>query len=414
MGILREKTSNRMAYIELAVVLFISAYYIMPAVNSMISPIMAVMMGLAYLAFVFMVDPPIRSRMLLMLSAIVLLAFFYTVLTDTETISDTVSNYKFKQFFSKLFQYLTMYFPVLLFIRVHQLADKKQRFILLSVCFIMIVYVALSTLRILAEDASATRSWGNENDYQGENLGGYYFVYAVPILIAILAGCFVKMRIVAKCFSILTIGFFLVFLINAQYTLAILITVIGIIYQIFKSIKEPLVKLLFFVAVVLLCMFIPNILEFAIQHIPSEEIVVRLREIYNFLTGGGADGYNLSNRLELYWKSIVAFFNSPIWGNRVLGFDGHATFLTVLARTGILGGIPFYWLFFSSRKHLLTLAGDNRELLKPVILMFALMGLTNPIHASQPLAYATWFIAPLAVITIFGEETVKDEKAVEN
>ncbi len=414
MGLLREKTSNQLSYIELVVISLFSMYYILPAVNTTISFTTATMFMLVYLAFVFLVDPPIRVIMLKMLAAIVVLAFFFTMLTDTFSISASVDNYKLKQFLSRFYQYLTMYFPVLLFARVDQLATKTQRWILLSIALVMIAYVVVTTMSILSQDANATRSWGDFDEYEGKNLGNYYFVYAVPIIIACLSACVVRSRVWAKVLCIALILFFFVFLLNAQYTLAIIISIIGVAVQITKTIRSIVGKALFLLALLVFCLFIPNILMFAIERIRSDQIVIRLREIYTFLTGGGADGYNLSGRLTLYWDTIKAFFASPLWGNRHLTFDGHATFLTVLANTGILGGIPFYWLFFSSRKHLLTLADNSKELLKPAILMFALMGLTNPIHAALPLAFATWFVAPLIIMTIFKKESVEDEKTVEN
>lgn len=414
MALLREKTSNRMSVIELAIILLFSAYYILPAINTTVSFLMALMLGFVYLAFVFLVDPPMRGLLLKVLTAVFAVVIFYTVLTDTSSISTKVENYEIKQFFSKWNQYFMTYFPVLLLTRVHQLANKKQKWFLLITSLIMIAYVVIITMQILAETPDATRVWDDFDDYEGENLGNYYFVYAIPIIIAVLSACFVRASPWVKIVCAVAILLLFVFLINAQYTLAILISVIGVSYQILKTIKAPIGKVLFLLALVLLCMFIPNILEFAIERIRSAQITTRLRELYTFLTGGGAGGYNLNGRLTLYWKSIQAFFDSPIWGNRALDFDGHATFLTVLCDTGLLGSIPFYWLFFHSRKHLLTLVGDGRELLKPAILMFALMGLTNPIHASLPLPFVTWFVAPLMIITIFKKENLQDEKAVEN
>lgn len=414
MGLLREKTSNRMSYMELAFILLFSAYYILPSVSESVNFLMAIAIGCAYLAFVFLVDPPIRGLMVKVLIAVVAVALFYTILTDTKSISASASNYELKQFVSKFNQYFMIYFPVLLFTRVYQLADKKQRLIILAVALVLIAYVVVTTMRILAENADATRKWGEFEDYEGQNLGNYYFVYAVPIIIALLSACFVRLPICAKAVCAVAIVFFFVFLLNAQYTLAILISIIGIAYQVFKSIKAPIGKVIYVVVIVIFCLFIPKILMFAIENIESSQITTRLREIHTFLIGGGAGGYNLNGRLTLYWESIKAFFASPLWGNRTLPFDGHATFLIILSDTGILGGIPFYWLFFASRKHLLGLVEVNRELLKPVILMFALMGLTNPVHSSLPLPFATFFIAPLMIMTIFKKEIVSDEKAVEN
>jgi O-antigen ligase len=91
-----------------------------------------------------------------------------------------------------------------------------------------------------------------------------------------------------------------------------------------------------------------------------------------------------------------------------VGFDGHATFLTVLADTGIFGGIPFYVLYVLICKTVSKLTGTCKKYYSVVILMFTLMGLTNPVHASMPLGFAAWFLAPLILITVLNKEEKQD------
>ena len=155
---------------------------------------------------------------------------------------------------------------------------------------------------------------------------------------------------------------------------------------------------------ILVSFFIPTLLEVAIKNIKSTQMTIRLSEIYDFLTGKGAGGYNLNGRFTLYWRTIKAFFASPVIGNRNLSFDGHATFLTVLSDTGIVGGVPFYTLVYFASKSVNDMLQERKKQFSSVVLMFVLMGVTNPIHASKPLGLATWFIAPLMIETIFNNE----------
>ena len=101
---------------------------------------------------------------------------------------------------------------------------------------------------------------------------------------------------------------------------------------------------------------------------------------------------------------------SPLWGHRQLGFDGHATFLTVLADTGIIGGIPFFALLSSIYKRVKAQLTNGIPQFKVIFIMFIMMGLTNPIHASFPLGLAVWFLAPLTIELIFKEDYSHEKK----
>jgi hypothetical protein len=199
------------------------------------------------------------------------------------------------------------------------------------------------------------------------------------------------------------------FLLQASYTLAILIAGLGLLMQIFLSFRSPVTKILFLVVAVIGAFFIPDLLLFISNNAPSSNMSVRFRELYSFFTSGDTSGYNLNGRLTLYRMSIEAFFNSPIIGNRNLNFDGHATCLTVLSDTGIVGGIPFYYLLFSMNKRMKALLSENAINFLPAFFCLLLMGFSNPIHNSLSLAFAVWFIVPLIIDTLIkqeGEKTV--------
>ena len=400
MALIQQKNVKQMSYIELAVLLLFAAYFILPAGSSAVNTLTALGIGIAYLLFLLLAEPAMRRLTVTVFAAVVLVALLYTLLTDTQTIASTVENYKLKQFISKLHQYFMMYFPFLLAVRVWRRASKRQKMILLVFSLALIAYVVVITLRILALDPNATRDWTGKSEYGDKNLGKYYFIYAIPVLIATLTVFFARLRTWRKAVCLVAIVFLFWFLLNAQYTLAVLITLIGVAYQAVKSARSGVTKFLLIVSLLILCMFIPSILGLLIRISPSQQIALRLREVRVFLVGGGAGGYNLSGRLTLYGQTIKAFFESPLWGNRSLPFDGHATFLTVLSDTGLLGGVPFYFLVFSARRHLIRMLGSVGELFKPIVLMFVLMGLTNPIHGSLTLSYAIWLLAPLMLMTM--------------
>lgn len=393
---------NKLATLEFALIVLLMAIYLLPSVS--IGSTTFLGMLIMYSAYIFFFDRKSSQTVVAVLLLVALLALVYAFLTDANSIAQTVSNRTLKRFISKMYQYYTLYFPAVIFVHVKMKASLKQKKTLMVVSLIMIVFVMYTTWMFLLENPDATREWENFDENAQKGVANYYFIYAIPIIISIITACYVKLRKTAKYISIVLVLVGLIFLINAQYTLSVIISIIGIVFQIYRSVKKSSSKVFFVLAVILISFFIPTLLEFAIENIKSEQMTIRLSELHDFLTGKGAGGYNLNGRLTLYWETLKAFFKSPIIGNRNLSFDGHATFLTVLSDTGILGGVPFYTLLCFVVCRINRMLREKKIQFAAVVLMFVLMGTTNPIHASMPLGLATWFIAPLMIETIFNEE----------
>ena len=78
-----------------------------------------------------------------------------------------------------------------------------------------------------------------------------------------------------------------------------------------------------------------------------------------------------------------------------------------------LGGIPFYALLVCVCKNIKKQLPNCRAQFNVIIAMFVMMGLTNPIHASMPLGFAAWFLAP-PMIQLFFKEKSQNEKSLES
>ena len=387
--------------------IYLFAVYLLPAASVGTTTLLGILVMYAF--FLALVDRKLLPLLFKIFVLACMLAVFYTVLTEGTSIAQNVSNRGMKRLVSKFLQYLSLYLPMVMLLRVHKAATPRQKWILIGAALAMMVYVVITTWLYLQVDPNATREWSSFDENAEEGVANYYFIYAIPILIAVVAACFMKFRPGGKILCALINLVAVVFLVNAQYTLSILISVIGMLYQAYQSMRRTTSKVLYLLAMVLLAVFLPGMLELAMKYIPSQQIVIRLGEIHTFLVGQGAGGYNLNARLTLYTDTVRAFLASPVWGNRSLSFDGHATFLTVLADTGLLGGIPFYYLLNLTCKRICHIMGNNLKHYKTVVLMFVLMGLTNPVHASKPIALATWFLAPLMLQMILKERENNDE-----
>lgn len=393
--------------IDMAAAIFFSVYYVLPSVNGSFNRTLAMFMGLAYFAYVFLKDRKVGISFISILSAVTILAIAFLVLTDTKTVAEDASNRVLKIFMSKFSQYFFMYLPGLLLIRVLKTANREQKKVLLVILAALYAVVLYNTFTVILENPDAVRRWEEFTEMEDENIGNYYFVYSVPIVIVGISVCMARLKGFRKVICLGMIAVLFLFLLQASYTLAILIAVLGFAMQIFMTLKSPVTKILFVIVAIIVAFFIPDLLLFISNNAASNNMAIRFRELYNFFSSGDTSGYNLNGRLTLYGRSIEAFLNSPIIGNRNLDFDGHATCFTVLADTGIIGGIPFYYLLFSMNKRMKALLSENAKNFLPAFFCLLLMGFSNPIHNSLPLAFAVWFIVPLIIDTLIKQEGEK-------
>lgn len=393
---------KKLPFWEILLIVYLFVAYLLPSFS--LGSTTLLLLLLAYCVYLVFIDQDMFSPVVVPLVLIFLLAAAYALLTDASSIAENASNREFKRFFSKLYQYVTLYFPAILFVRINRIATKTQKKVFGIIGVALMVYVVITTWLFLLENPEATRHWDDFDENAEQDVANYYFVYAVPIIISAISIIMLKYRGFVRYLSLALVIVGLIFLVNAQYTLAILIAIIGVLIQVFRHIKTTLNKTIFLLAILAFLFFLPQILAFAIRTLPSGHITVRLQEIRAFLTGQGTDGYNLNSRLTLYGDTLMAFFRSPIIGNRKLNFDGHATFLTVLSDTGIIGGIPFYALLAAICRQVQKYMGIHKQQFSVIIIMFVMMGLTNPIHASLPLGFVTWFLAPLTIQLIFKED----------
>lgn len=400
---------KKMSWIEIIVVLFFTGYYIIPAFD--MSIVIITMLFVAYAVFVFGCDEKVGGLFWSSLGLCLWISIMVAVLTDSTAISEDVTNRDFKVFFSKFHQLYSMIFPIFLLVRVQKKTNEKQKKFLLITILLIMVYVMAVTIREIEINPRITRTWSGFGESAKKNVASYYFIYAVPLIIGTLVLCFNRIKNVAlKILLIITMVYCFYFLVKAVYTLALLIAFIGLAIGLLKSTKSNVLRLAIISLTAVLLIFMGDILNFIAPKIGSDEMATRLTEVANFFTSGDATGYNLNGRLTLYWKSVVAFLKSPIWGNRRLDFNGHATFLTILADTGILGGIPFYYLYFNIRKKAKDLVNDKEGLFDIPFIIVLLIGFTNPIEAATPLKLTLCFVCPLMISLIYEKGRMENEK----
>ncbi len=388
----------QLCFAEFAIILFFTMYYLLPSFGYSFSFLIVFGLGIVYLLCIALQD----TRMLKTVSAFLVSIFFisllYYLLTDTQSISSSASNFGLKRIVSKMNQLLMMFLPMFMYVRVEKRASKKQKQFIIFLASLLFSYVIINTFAELTINPNITREWANFEAGAENNVGTYTYVYVVPIVISAITSLLYKVKkIHQKVLVIVAIIVLMMFLIMAQYTIALLVSIIGILLQVNLNIKHSYSKIILWFSLIIGLFLLPVVITAFANQIESKQMATRLLEIVDFLQSGNASGYNLSGRLELYWKTILAFLKSPIFGNRSLGFDGHATLLVFAADIGIFGCIPFYAWFAYSKKRVQSLLDEKRKQFGAVYAVLIIMGLTNPIHSAAPVLFAAWFMAPMII-----------------
>ena len=402
--------NKRLPFWEFAVMAVFVCCFLLPN-HFGVSIVPFVGLAVLYCFWICRQDRKLKYTIHLFLALSFLIAFLYLFLTDTQSIS-TSSNLEIKRIVSKFQQYVWMFFPLLLGHELIRRGNSEQKFIMGLLMAGLIVWVVYQTLIAIAINPNAARSF-HLGEEMGEEasmfVGNYYFIYLIPFLIALAFAVIIKdRRILTVVICTALILFLFEFLLEAQFTLSILISFLGILLMLGFKMKGGIGKIAYAVIVFIFLLLLPTFLSFGIEHIHSDQIVVRLKEVYSYLVDGNVGGYNLSGRLNLYKKTINAFAYSPIWGNRRLPFDGHATLLTIPADVGLLGAIPFYFLLFRSRRLAAGYVSD-KGVMNVVFIMLLMMGLTNPIHGSSQISFGVWFITPFVLDYFKEKNTVLNE-----
>lgn len=397
----------RILNLEETVIAYFIIYYILPKVSYFTNPIIPLVISLVYLFLISINDKIIAKKFFILLCLVLFISMLYFLLTDTQTINKNVDYYNIKRFYSKFNQIYFSFFPSILSYRVFKCSSfiNKKKIVLFSI--FLIVFVLYNSISKLLIDPDLVRNWDNFNKLSSINVGSYTFVYSISV-ISVLTTLFI-INVKSINIKVVSIIFYLIcifYLILAQYTLSILISIIGtflIIFRIYKN-KYQIMLILFFL---FFLPFIPYAIKLILPYINSRDIHNRLYEIISFLNGNGL-GFNMLGRLSLYIRSIQSFIHSPIIGNRYLGFDGHSTFLTILSDLGIMGAVPYFYLFIVNKKQNSKLLQDYGVYFNSIFSVYLLIGLTNPIHSAFNLSFSVWFLVPVFISYL--KEGLEDKK----
>ncbi|WP_320914071.1 hypothetical protein [Butyricimonas paravirosa] len=185
--------------------------------------------------------------------------------------------------------------------------------------------------------------------YMKYNIGSFSFIYTLvligPLLIYMIRDK--KINIILGLVSVIII---IMTVIASKYTLALLFLIVCC-FLLFlpKFFGRREIKYMIIGSLVIYIFgeqFFGQFFEWLANVVNNDTVAERLSNLAVFFTEGGQyiDG-DIESRMNIYSRSIDAFFKSPIVGNSYAQVGGHSYILDSLGKFGLLGGIALIIMY---------------------------------------------------------------------
>lgn len=313
----------------------------------------------------------------------------------------TTGNAQLRNFINYYYFYSNMFFPLLLLYRVTIKASKKQVGILLLIGFVSTLLWSVFILRAIAINPLAARSFGHgQGGIEDENwIAPFYFVYGMTFM-TLLFIFFTRYGRPwsLKAFFIIFMFYWLIFLIRAQFTIAIIAIFIVFVFMGYYLSDSKRKRRASFTTGIIILVLTPLLLDVLIPHLP-DVLASRFSEIMDLnATREFEEGTDAKGRWNVYLGALQDFLSSPIWGVRQSSGNGHGSALMILGDLGLLGFMPLCLGLKRMRNVIMRIMGKIGFAYRPFFLLFLIHLFTNPIHASLVSDIMIGFGVPLFIL----------------
>lgn len=217
---------------------------------------------------------------------------------------------------------------------------------LLYISTITIIIISIHTITILIKYPTLSRVLSTENPELSQDyinvkyVGGYGFIYGLVFIIISLFGMLKYATPKMKIVIIVTLIILGLTLLYAQFSIAILLTILGIILNIanINNLKKT-ITIITILMVLILSMkyFILYALDFFSNKIEQQAIAIRILEIRNFIESGDLNNSeDFNDRVKRYKISIDTFWSDILALNAEKTIGGHSEILDEYAKYGIV------------------------------------------------------------------------------
>ncbi|WML41538.1 hypothetical protein RCG19_07780 [Neobacillus sp. OS1-2] len=321
----------------------------------------------------------------------------------------------------KSISYLMIVYSIFLFY-----VDEKNKWLqkcLIVFLFLDTIIVAINThnaikanpliARLLATGGETRDILIGTDTFYG--IGTYGYFYSLGSLILLFCFAFFTFR-KNRYLQILIIIAFMALLIEASFTIAILLTslFLFIIIILKATNKYVLISILILGLTILLTLqgAIASLFE-ALANINgiSNVVSVRFIELSQFFSGNNISGSDMNIRNQLYYQSLEAFINNIMTGtvftsNSMFRAGGHSAWLDLLANFGLFS-IPFFIFLIKAYNYCNSKVPlKYKPLVRIYWLYYVLLGFINTLFASN--IFITWFfLLPLSIVAFFDLKSTK-------
>jgi hypothetical protein len=295
--------------------------------------------------------------------------------------------------------------PISIFIYAVDKFDESQNkriFNLIVACLTLTLFSTQTALLVFPNIGRDLSSGSFDEDlrrtFSVYNIGSYNLLFNYAVIAPIFLLIFKTDK---KVFFILIFVLSVLVIVYAQIFSAFLLLIINlVVFFLLKKFKIKTLKsyfLLIFSLVIVAFLFLQSIalvLSLVGNYFEGlEQFNIKINEVNSLLTGGGVDeNYNIASYEMRREESLNQFYESPFIGGNIS--TGHHFWIDNLAKFGILGSIPFFFIFFYFFNFV------KKQLVNPylkivyfhLIIVFMLIGVNKNITLIMP--FTILFIVP--------------------
>ena len=255
--------------------------------------------------------------------------------------------------FGKIMRPISLYMMVLLFIAGHFYKDKwKEIYFIVPIVLLVLIYFNFKSAFKVMEDPTIARLLirNDEEIYQylREGIGGYSLIYpqvvCFPVLLMWIFKSYKKRKIYLLIGLVWLVSYVL-FVLNANYSIAITGSVISLIILLFyKGHSAALafaVSAGLFIALMLMILYWDSFRNMLLEFFDGTAVAKKINDLVATSESGAAEG-SINARIIRYQSDINTIFHFPFIGG--LWWEsggGHSALGGLFAQYGIFGGYLF-------------------------------------------------------------------------
>ena len=261
--------------------------------------------------------------------------------------------------FSKILRPIQYYMMVLFFIVGSFYRDKwKELYFIVPIVLVFLIYYNFKSAFAVMEDPTIARLLVRNDEeiyiYLRQGIGGYSLIYPQVVAFPVLVIWIFKSNKQKKLDSVIGIVWlvsYVLFVINANYSIAITGSVISLIILLFyKGHSAGLafaVSAGLFITLMLMILNVEGFRNMLLEFFDGTAVAKKINDLVATSESGAAEG-SINDRVITYQATIDTIFRFPVIGGLWWeGGGGHSALGEAFARYGLFGGYVFCKVLYS-------------------------------------------------------------------